>query len=160
VSRVRDFVDQMGEAWEHHWESLRGALAGVTEEEAAWQHEAYRAEEREEGWPPPGTILWQIAHVAHCKRFYTRVLEARGRTRPEAEPRTPVNGLAAEVDALERAHRAQVAGIAALAEGDLERRVPTGMSVREFVAHQVRHDVWHAAQIAVARRLYRTRGQK
>lgn len=158
MGRVEDFADQLDAAWSHRWESVVGALEGVTDDEAAWQAPCYRAEEREEDFPAPGTILWQVAHIAHCKRYYARVLRARnGNEMPSVEPRVACRGLGEEVAAMENAHRAQVAGIRALADADLDGRTPNGMTIPEFLAHQVRHDVWHASQIAVARRLYRTR---
>ena len=44
-----------------------------------------------------------------------------------------------------------------LADEQLEAPLPNGMSVMEFLAMCVRHDTWHAGQIAVARRLWRQR---
>ena len=63
VTGVETYLRQLDDAWEHKWESLRAVLDGVSEEEAAWQPPCYAAEEREEGWPPPGTIRWQVAHI-------------------------------------------------------------------------------------------------
>jgi hypothetical protein len=158
MTEVAGYVAALGDAWEHRWESIFSALRGVTDLEADWQAPCYRAEEPEPGWPPPGTIRWQVAHVAHCKRYYAAVLAARGRAKkPAVAARIAPTDFAGETAALEAAHRAQVAGVARLVPSDLDVRVPTGMSVRELLDHQVRHDVWHAAQIVVARRLYRTR---
>lgn len=142
----------------HRWESLQEALKGVTPEEAAWQAPAYADAEHEAGWPRPGTIHWQVAHIAHCKRYYADVLTQRDRAgRPPAPPRPPDLDWAAEQAELEAAHTAQRASIAALTDADLATRVGDAMSVAEFVAMCTRHDAWHASQIAVARRLYRTR---
>jgi hypothetical protein len=157
-ARVEDSVTALQAAWDHRWESLGTALQGVTEEEAAHQAECYRGEPAEEGWPPPGTILWQVAHVAHSKRYYAALLERRGATeRPEPEPRRPLRTLAEETAALAEAHEVQRASVRALREADLALALPNGMTVAELLAHQTRHDVWHAAQIVVARRLWRTR---
>jgi uncharacterized damage-inducible protein DinB len=160
MNEVESFVEQMGYAWGHRWESVESALRGVDDATASHQAHCYAAEEREEGWPLPGTILWQLAHLAHTKRYYRKLLAARGTaSRPAADPRPAgAGGLAAERAALEEAHRAQVAGIARLRVEELDDRVPSGMTVREFLSHQVRHDTWHAAQIAVARRLHRVGG--
>ena len=80
---------------------------GVTEEEAAWQAACYAADDREEGWPAPGTVAWQAAHVAHCKRYYTRILERVGEADPpEAEPWTPL-ATYAEIRAALAAHTNQ-----------------------------------------------------
>ena len=58
---------------------------------------------------------------------------------------------------LRHAHARQREAIAALTDADLDGRVGSAMNVAEFIAMTVRHDVWHASQIAVARRLYRNR---
>ncbi len=146
-------------AWEHRWESLQSALKGVEAPEAQWQAPAYAEAEREEGWPLPGSIAWQVAHVAHCKRYYTEVILQRARPgEPAMPPRPPHQGFEEEVAGLRAAHAAQRVAIAALSDADLEARVGSAMSLVEFVTMCTRHDVWHASQIAVARRLYRERG--
>ena len=74
MTGIDTFLLQFDHAWGHDFESLAAALDGVTEEEAAWQAPAYAGAEREDGWPPPGSIHWQVAHVAHCKRYYTDLI--------------------------------------------------------------------------------------
>ena len=146
------------DAWAHRWESLTSVLDGVDDEEAAWQAPAYADQEREEGWPPEGTILWHIAHVAHCKRPYASVVRARADAEaPAVEPRVPVDGLAAERAALEEAHADQRAAIEAVGDDDLTAVACGKMPLGEFLAMATRHDAWHGAQIAVLRRLYKSR---
>lgn len=158
MDAVTAFLRAFDDAWEHKWESLADVLADLGEEEAAWQAPCYRAEPHEEGWPKPGTVWWQVAHVAHCKRYYTRIVRAPGvEERPDAAPYLPVASCADEIAGLRAAHVDQRAAIAALAEPQLALKVGNGMRLDEFLAMTIRHDTWHAAQIAVARRLYRTR---
>jgi len=158
MGAIDAYLRQFDDAWEHKWESLRSVLEGVGEAEAAWQAPCYRAEEHEEGWPPPGSVQWQVAHLAHCKRYYTKLIRARGQEgRPPVPEREDADGVAGELAALEAVHRAQRAEIEALREEDLDRKVGTGMPLDEFLAMIVRHDIWHASQIAVARRLWRER---
>jgi len=153
------FLRQLDDAWAHKWESLSAVLEGVTEEEANWQAPCYASEEREEGWPAPGTVRWQVAHVAHCKRYYTKFVRAPGvLERPQADARVPPATFAAEVAALKEAHAAQRAALDALDDGDLAKPVGNGMPMDEFLAMAIRHDAWHGAQIAVARRLFRHHG--
>jgi hypothetical protein len=158
MGAVRELLRAFDHAWQHKWESLSAALEGVTEEEAAWQAPCYAKEPREEGWPAPGTIRWQVAHVAHCKRHYTMFLRAPGSTeRPPAPPHVPVASFAEDVDELREAHAGQRGAILALRDDQLPLPVGNGMPLGEFLAMAVRHDTWHASQIAVARRLYRNR---
>ena len=45
-------------------DALEPDFRGVSEDEAFWPAPAYRAEAPEAGWPNPGTIAWQVAHLA------------------------------------------------------------------------------------------------
>ena len=44
-----------------------------------------------------------------------------------------------------------------LTPDDLALRANENMPLDEFLAMTIRHDTWHAGQIAVVRRLYRNR---
>ena len=158
MTGVEAFLKQLDHAWKHKWESLEAALHDVTEEEATWQARCYRKVEREEGWPPPGTIRWQVAHIAHCKRHYTDFIKAPGSSeRPPVPERKPTATFAEDRVELAEAHGAQRDAIASLSDSDLELPVGNGMPLGEFLAMAIRHDTWHAAQITVARRLWRAR---
>ena len=145
------------DAWSHDWESMGAVLDGVTEEEARYQAPCYAGEEPEKDWPAPGSIWWQVAHVRHCKAYYTVLIEQRGAEpeRPPVPPFAPSPDFAAARRALEDAHAAQRVAIAALTDADLALKVGNGMVLPEFLAMAIRHDTWHAGQIAVARRLWR-----
>ena len=149
----------LGEVWSHQDESVMTALKDVTPAEAQWQHPAYAVEEQMPSMPGPGTILWQIAHLAHCARHYAEIL----RRRPVInEPRTPpptASTLSDLLASMDRAHTALRAEIAALSEDDLSQACARGMVAEEFLRMVIRHAGWHAGQIAVVRRLYRTRGR-
>lgn len=145
-------------AWAHRWESLAAALDGVHPEEAAWQAPIYGDAETEPFWPLPGSIHWHVAHAAHCKRHYADLLLQRERAEPPPEPaREQALGYDEDLARLQQAHARQREAIAGLADADLDGRVGGRMGVAEFVAMTIRHDVWHASQIALARRLYRNR---
>jgi len=147
----------LDDAWAHKWESLSGVLAGVSEEEAAWQAPCYAKEEREDGWPAPGSIRWQVAHIAFCKRHYADCIRRLGEPEPPSERFKPVTGTFAQDRAeLDAAHADERAAIVARSDADLPRLLFNRMALGEFLAMLVRHDVWHAGQIAVARRLWRT----
>ena len=158
MTGVEAFLRQLDDSWEHKWESLSAVLATVEEDEADWQAPCYAEEEQEEGWPPPGTVRWQVAHVAHCKRHYTDFIKAPGSSeRPPVPARKPTESFAEDRAELAAAHAEQRDAIASLSESDLELSVGNGMRLDVFLAMAIRHDSWHAAQIAVARRLWRTR---
>jgi len=149
----------LDDAWSHKWESLASVLSGLGEEEARWQAPAYADEAQEEGWPPEGTVLWHLAHLAHCKRYYASIVRARDDAEPpEVAARVPPADLAAERAALEAAHAEQREAIAAIGGDDLEKVACGKMPLGEFLTMTIRHDAWHGAQVAVLRRLYRAAG--
>ena len=160
MTELAAYLRQFDDSWSHPFESLCDVLTGVTEEEAFYQASCYVAEPREEGWPAPGTIAWQVAHIGHCKRHYTTYLVRDGvDQRPSVTPWTP-HATFAELRAfLEAAHGEQRSALAALSADALDLVAGNGMPFREFLSMATRHDAWHAAQIAVARRLYRTRSE-
>ncbi len=164
---VEVFLRELDDAWEHPWESVRVALDGVEEDEAAWQHPSYAADPGAmagedgvwpEGWPPAGTVRWHVAHLAACKRDYACVIRDRGGPVDRSDAAfTPGDSLAADLAALQEAHAWLRREIAALTPAELERSVNESSSVGAFLPAVIRHDPWHAGQIAMVRRLYRTR---
>ena len=145
-------------AWAHRWESFAAVLDGVHPDEAGWQAPAYGDAEVEARWPLPGSIHWQVAHTAHCKRHYAELLTQRDRAgRPPEPVREQALTFDEDLALLRHVHARQREAIAALTDADLDGRVGNAMNVAEFIAMTIRHDVWHASQIAVARRLYRNR---
>ncbi len=158
MTAIDVYLEQLDDAWGHRRESLRGVLDGVGAEEAEWQAPCYAGEEREDGWPAPGSIRWQVAHIALCKRHYAACVRARGGTGRASEPvRAPTVAFADDLRELEAAHAGERAAFSACADADLSTTVNGTTPLREFLAMSIRHDTWHASQIAVARRLWRHR---
>ncbi len=146
------FLRQIDEAWRHEWESLMPVLEGVTDDEASWQAPCYREEPAESDWPAPGTIYWHVVHIAECKQAYTAHMRGA-----ETGPFELAGSFAADVEQLKRIHRVQREAIASLSDDDLEKVLTNDTPLGEYLTSTIRHDTWHAAQIAVARRLWRTR---
>jgi len=157
MSQVLCLLRMFDDTWSHQCESLRSVLQGVTSEESVWQSPAYTAESLVHGLPAPGTICWQVAHLEHCARHYSEIL----RKRPiVVEPTTPPPGVAELpelIKRLESARRFLREEIQRLNEVDLEAPCTREMNVGEFVRMVIRHEAWHAGQLAVNRRLYRQR---
>jgi hypothetical protein len=145
---------QLDDLWGHEWDSLTSVLRGLTEEEARWRAPCYAGLGAAAGEPEPGTILWQIAHVASCKREYASLFDA-----VDVEPGSPAspNGLSERLRDLRLAHEEERAALAALRGTDLERPLRNGQTMSGQIGVALRHDAWHAGQIALARRLWRTR---
>jgi len=159
MSAVEAFLQMLDDAWSDDWESVGSSLREVTEAEAEWQHPAYRDCAREPDWPPPGSVRWQVAHLASCKSYYARVIEGRkAGTEARFPPRVPLPSLALELEALDAAHAEERRAFASVRDEDLGAEVAERMTLSAFLALAVRHDSWHAGQIAVARRLFRNRG--
>lgn len=151
---VDTHVAHLEDASDHEFESLRSVLEGVSEEEAAWQAPCYSAENDE--WPGlrTGSIHWHVWHLADCKRVYA----ASYRNDSGAvEVPEPLPQFGAEWRRLVEEHHEQVRALSSLTDEDLDRSDGQGPPLGKQVAAHVRHDAWHGGQIALIRRLYRTR---
>ena len=155
MSSLDQLLQMFDDAWSHKDESVKTVLSDMTPEEALWQHPAYSARDQMPGMPAAGTILWQVAHLEHSARHYTEIL----RDRPIAdEPMTPppkLSTLSELLAMLQSAHAELREQIAKLTEAGLSQPCARGMTVAEFLRMVIRHDTWHAGQMAVTRRLFR-----
>jgi hypothetical protein len=143
-------------AW--HGPNLRGAIRGLDTDVAVWR-------------PAPGRHnIWEI--VVHCAYWKyavrRRVLgEKRGASplrgsnwfaRPEA---VSSDAWRADIALLEHTHRSLRAAIAGLSRSDLER-IPGGSRVPNIsvIAGIAAHDVYHAGQIQLLKRLARVQREE
>lgn len=141
----------------HRWESTESVLEGLQADEAEWRHPAWEEAEQATDLPPVGTVLWHIAHLEYCTRYYAEVLRNRPITENPSVP--PPSDLSFQsLPALFAAARAEFrAELARLTDADLDAPCRPGVTVGEFVRAVFRHESWHGGQIAVVRRLYRER---
>lgn len=158
MTRKEEILAAYDDVLSHPWESLDSALKDVTGEQAEYQHAAYIDEPDELHYPKAGTILWHLVHLAHCYRHYAPAIKERPIRPPEPE--------APEANTLEEAinnllsYRKQLRDvIEATSDDGFEEKMGNGKTVAEFLRSVIRHDAWHAAQIVVVRRLYKTRGK-
>ena len=157
MNDVRDvLLMQLDHAWSHPWESVQSAMKGVSEETAAWQHASYANAEREANWPLPGTILWQLAHLAACKRYYAGAIRARPKE-PNDPDYLPRATLSEALASLAEVHAALRTAIAELKDAELGEKVANGQTLAEFITMTIRHDAWHSSQIKMVQRLWPSR---
>jgi hypothetical protein len=160
--RVQQLLSTLRQAYERkawHGPNLRGSLRGVPAEQAAWR-------------PNPGRHnIWELAlHAAYWKYIIVRRLHRGG------EMRFPVPGSDWFVrpgedteDASERAwkadlgilaamHRDLMAAVSALSDADLDR-APEGTQtlLGDLILGGAFHDIYHAGQIQLLKRLYQER---
>jgi len=154
LSEIHLLLELIGRAYDRkawHGPNLRGSLRGVEAATAAWR-------------PAPGRHnIWEIVvHAAYWKYILRRRLlgEKRGSFPLKGSnwfPR-PVPGTAssweADIALLEQAHRTMCAAVAGLPGDDLDVRPPgSKVSNRELIAGIAAHDVYHAGQIQLLKRL-------
>src|SRR6185295_10705810 len=146
VSVVLRDLNQSYDRKSWHGPVLRGALRGVSAEQAAWR-------------PAPGRHnIWELAvHAAYWKYSVLRRLR-RGEDlhfplkgsnwfpRPQAEVSEPA--WKADLGILADMHRSLRQAVAALSDADLDT-IPTGSktSIIGLVLGVARHDIYHAGQI-------------
>ena len=143
-------------AYDHvswHGPNLRGALRGVTPAQAAWR-------------PGPGRHnIWELAvHAAYWKYAAWRRLTGAKRG---SFPLPGSNFLArpleltatawrADLELLEQMHRTLRAAVAALPAGTLDApSAQRGVTKRALVTGVAAHDLYHAGQIQLLKRLGR-----
>jgi hypothetical protein len=144
-------LDQAFEKKSWHGPNLRGALRGLAPAVAAWR-------------PAEGRrCIWEIAvHAAYWKYIVRRRLlgEKKGSFPLKGSnwfPRPVVcstDAWEADLALLEQTHRTLRSAIAGLAPADLET-VPAGSTVSnlDMIAGVAAHDVYHAGQIQLLKRL-------
>ncbi|MFB3819559.1 MAG: DinB family protein [Candidatus Methylomirabilales bacterium] len=151
IALLLRLVDQGYERKAWHGPNLRGALRGLDPEAAAWR-------------PAPGRHnIWEIAvHAAYWKYAVRRRLlgEKRGAfpakgsnwfRRPDAETEAAWRADLALLDAM---HRRMREAIAALSPHDLARPTPgASRNVADLITGIAAHDVYHAGQIQLLKRL-------
>ncbi|HZK76344.1 MAG TPA: DinB family protein [Candidatus Kapabacteria bacterium] len=157
MTRKSEILAAFEDAWSDPiCESLTLALNGVPEESVSYQHPIYSDTKQEEDYPPAGTILWHLVHLAHCYRSYTSTIARRPEAPEDTSPPTS-SSLAEAILNLKRDREGLRNAIAAVPEDQLDDNVFDYDSVAQLVRMIVRHDAWHASQIAVVKRMYRMR---
>ena len=68
MSELAAFLRQFDDATSHAFESFDDVLHGVTEDEAFFQHAAYAAEEREDGFLCAGSFSVVRPSMSRCSR--------------------------------------------------------------------------------------------
>lgn len=143
----------ISESWAHPWEGFKSSLLNCSQGEIDWVHPAYAQEEAEPGWPRAGSILWQVNHVGACKSAYAWAIAHPDRT-DNAAPWQVILAKEPLLVALELAHDSF---LDACMKADPARKIMDkgGHTYLEYVGIAIRHELWHAGQIAQLRRLYR-----
>jgi len=139
-------------AW--HGTNLRGAIRGLTVNEAAWRAS------------PARHNIWEIVvHAAYWKYAVRRRLEGgkRGSFALKGSnwfPRSKEMGSTLwhdDVQLLEREHRSLRGVVASLPVSRLHMKAPGGSVAISTLLYGIsHHDVYHAGQIQVLKRLQRT----
>jgi uncharacterized damage-inducible protein DinB len=143
-------------AW--HGPNLRGSIRGLTAHEAAWR-------------PKPGRHnIWEIViHAAYWKYAVTRRLlgEKRGSFSLQGSnwfvrPKDRMEkAWKADVALLDREHQRLKAAVSAVQPEYLDRPSRGSKTlVRRLIAGIALHDVYHAGQVQLIKRLLRTRSSR
>ncbi len=141
-------------AW--HGTNLMGSLRGLDPERAAYR-------------PAPGRHnIWELAvHAAYWKYAVWRLLvgaerggfpEKGSNWFPRPVEETPA-AWRADLALLKRIHRQLEAAVGAFDPKRLDERVPSGRwTFRESILGAASHDLYHAGQIQLLKRLFRSHG--
>jgi hypothetical protein len=152
ITQLLDVIDRAYDRRSWHGTNLRGSIRGITRAEAAWRPARGRHN------------IWEIVvHAAYWKYAVRRRLNGEHRGSFDLEGSnwfTRSGGTEAgwkeDVALLERTHRSLREAIARFPSRSL-RRQPAGGAVTPFelIAGIAAHDLYHAGQIQLVKRLYR-----
>ena len=151
VAQLLFLLDTAFDAPSWHGPNLRGAIRGVTPALAAWRPAAGRHN------------IWElVVHAAYWKYVAWRRLTgaprgsfAAGGSNWIARPQQPgARAWRADIALLSQAHRTLRDAVALLPSPALGRRAATGSAtVQALVTGVAAHDLYHAGQIQLLRRL-------
>jgi hypothetical protein len=153
VSLLLEILDQAFDHKSWHGTTLRGALRGVSPDQALWR-------------PGPGRHnIWELAiHTAYWKYVVRRRItgDAAGsfERRPSNWPAVPdppdQRAWRRDIALLEAEHAKLREVVSRLSPADLARRSPKGVwTYREEVHGVAAHDLYHTGQIQLIKRLMR-----
>ena len=145
------------DAWSHRGESFETATKDLSEEEAQYIHPVYADVPEEDGWPNAGSILWHLVHMEYWYRYYIDCLE---KPTEEKAPLPATDSAASLAEAMQKllAQRKTLRNmISDIPDPGLDFSLRGRIRTGEFIRMIIRHDTYHTAQIALARRLYRNR---
>lgn len=140
-----------GRSW--HGTALRGTLRGITVDTALWR-------------PGPGrNCIWDLLlHAAYWKYVVRRKLTGEprgafareGSNFPECTKPADARALRADMQLLDAEHQRLRDAVAGLLEAEL-RRKRGAWRLQEFVLGAAAHDLYHAGQINLIKRLHSRR---
>lgn len=146
------------DSWSHPWEGFRSSYLTCTQPELGWVAEEYAGEPTAAGWPAVGSICERLNHVGACKQAYA--WDIRNPTRTDGATAWTVHHSRVELmQALDSIHADFVA---ACRSADHHAMIlgKGGHTFPQYLGIAIRHEIWHAGQIALLRRLYAKRSQQ
>jgi len=153
-NKIDQMIRLLNESIYHRDESVLSALEGVKNKELTWQHPAYSEEEHRQGMPPPGTIVWHIAHLVHSCEHYEAIIRERP-VQHEPDTRPPgINDSTELINNLLKVHEKLIRTVSGIPDSELSGDCARGMTLDEFLRMVIRHNTWHAGQIRLLRRLW------
>jgi hypothetical protein len=153
LSQLLFLIDTSYDRVSWHGTNLRGSIRGVTPRQAAWRPRRGRHN------------IWElVVHAAYWKYVAWRRLTSAARrsfplegsnwfVRPQ---QVTSKAWRADIALLEQTHRTLRAAIADLRPADLNRKPPRSkVTMRALVTGVAAHDLYHAGQIQLLKRLHR-----
>lgn len=163
IRRLLALVDSAYDRRSWHGTNLRGSIRGVSARQAAWRP-AGSDPRVTHGGQTPHNIHELVVHAAYWKYIALRRLTgARKGSFPVAgsnwfsrDDARDERAWREDVALLDRMHRSLREAVAALSARDLDRKPPGGTVSRfALLSGVAAHDLYHAGQIQLLRRLQR-----
>lgn len=146
------------DSWSHPWEGFKSCFQNCSQEEIEWVDASYQSCEQEPGWPKTGSISWHLNHVGACKQSYIADIKNPNEDNLETNWEVVRDLFALEVvlDSINKEF------IEACEKADPKTAIKGkgGQTLSQYIGIAIRHEIWHAGQIALIRRLYQYYGHQ
>lgn len=143
----------INDSWNHPWEGFMTCFIGCSQDEIDWVDESYQDCEQEIGWPKTGSISWHLNHVAACKNAYTADIK-----NPNQENNESNWAVISKIELFNAALKIcndNFVNACLSANPEVKIQGKGGMTLVSYIGVATRHEIWHAGQIALLRRLYK-----
>jgi hypothetical protein len=152
ITQLLDIIDTAFDQRSWHGPNLRGSLRGVTLAQAAWRP----AQGRHNIWELlVHAAYWKYVAVRRLTRAKRGGFELDGSNWFERDGRPSAADWRRDLELLERNHRVLRESVAALLPSDLAKMAQTEFTVFGLVSGVAAHDLYHAGQIQLLKRLAR-----
>lgn len=140
------------DSWFHPWEGFNSSFESCSQKEIEWVSQFYEKETTTPNWPKNGTISWILNHVGAYKQTYIYDI-----LHPDSSNNEPEWIVHRDLQSLKTALNKisiEFSNACLLADPEIFIHGKGGHNLAQYIGIALRHEIWHAGQIALIRRMF------